>query len=313
VRNVEYVYSVFLPILLLILAMWFIRKNYRSYVINWRKEITAKKVFYYSGPVLIKSIVSMLLIIVIHNYAHSDHALELILFILLYIALAIFQSAYSFGGFLSRMKYIFTYTVKMFNTKSQEAEDFKNRVLDSTFNKYKFLVRIVIIMSFIFVFIPNISLFVVSNIVYFLIILSLLLLSLALNNLIYFGLIALMIFQFAPVEIAFGEVNYLVLTLSFLVIVIGNVIETRMDNRMFRMVANRAVKTLNFSSGYTTVYYTKKIVVYQQKTNHYYYIYYRLTGIVIIFESMFDAKLTDFIVRKMIFKGTQYLKLHDKK
>ena len=308
VDNMVYVISIVLPILLMVLAAWFIGMNYRSYLLNWRKELTFKKIVYYGVPAVIKSVVFLILVIIIHNYFHSHNNIELLLFIILYVLMAIFQSAYSLGGFLSRIKYISKYSLFMFRKKSMDAENFKDKVIDETFMKYSLLLKLFIIISFIIIFIPNISVFIVSNIFYFLMILSLLVLSLALNNIIYFGIVSLMIFQFDPIEISFLEVNYIVLFLSFMTILIGMVIETRMDNRMFRIVASRMIKSLNFSNGYIKIYHRKDIVVYQNILNKHYYIYYRMNGIVTVFESVLDAKLSHFIVRKMIFKGTQYLK-----
>jgi hypothetical protein len=232
----------------------------------------------------------------------------MLLFILLYLIFATIQSAYSFGGFVSRMKYIGSYSLHMFHKKSKEADDYIDKVLDSSFLKYSLSIKLVIVISFIFFVTPNITLFIASNIFYFLVILSMLFLSLGLNNIIYFGLISIIIFQFDPVNISFYDVNYIVLFSSYLVILIGTIIETRMDNRMFKIVASRMIKSLNFKKGYKIIYNKKDVIVYQSIYNNYYYIYFRINGIVTIFESMFDAKLSNFIVRKMIFKGTQYLK-----
>lgn|GEM_PF-1566000 len=310
--TIEYIISIVLPISLLILAIWFIRINYNSYIYNWRNELTVKKIFYYGVPAIIKSAVLLFLVIFIHNHFHSDHYLELTLFITIYIVVAIIQSAYSFGGFISRFKYISTYALKLFRTKSMEAETFKDKLLENSFIRYSLLIRSLIVISFLVLFLPNISIFVVSNIFYFLVVISLLLLSLVLNNLIYFGLISLMIFQYDPTEISFINVNYVVLILSYLTILVGMVIETRMDNRMFKMIANRMIKDINFKKGYIQIYQTKQTIVYQNTVNKYYYVYYRLHGIVTVFESMFDAKISNSIIRKMIFKGTQYLRIYDK-
>ena len=307
----EHIIPVILAVLLLILGFWFIKNNYRSYMTNWRKEITVRKLYSYGIIAVVKSLVLFVLIIVIHNYFHSDHRIELIMFILIYILLAIFQSAYSFGGFLSRIKYIFNYSINIFKKRSKDAETFRHEVFNDSFSKFSSLIRVLVFISFIIFFMPNITLFVFSNFLYVLLVVSLLLLSLVLNNIIYFGLISLIVFQIDPVGISFGSVNLGVLFLSYFIILIGIVIETRMDNRMFRLVASRMVKSLNFDKGYEIVYYRKNIVVYQNVINKNYYVYYRMNGIVTVFESMFDAKLTDFLVRKMIFKGTQYLRKYD--
>lgn len=302
------VISIVLPILLFILAIWFIRINYNSYMINWGKELTFKKILYYGLPVVIKTTGLYVLIIMIHNDFHSDHLLELILFILIYVIVAIFQSAYSIGGFLSRLKYIKSMAINLIKKKTQETEEYVNKIIDDSFMKYSYIIKVIILFAFIVIFIPNITVYVLSNIFYLIVIISLLLFSLALNNIIYFGIISLIIFQFDPIGVSFAETNYIVLASSYLVMMSGMIIETRMDNRMFKIVASRMVKDLNFDLGYSVVYYRKDVTVYQNKTNNYYYMYYRLNGIVTVFESKFDAKLSIFIIKKMIFKGTQYLK-----
>ncbi len=300
--------SIVLPILLLILAAWFISINYRAYIVNWGKELTTKKVLSYGFIVFIKTSIMYTIIIIIHLNFHKDHNLELVLFTGLYFIAAILQSAYSFGGFISRVKFIGNYSLSKFRKKSKEAEDFKNKIKDSAFEHYSTLIKAVVIIAFIVLFIPNISIFVISNIFYFLLIISFILLSLLLNNLIFFGLVSLMIFQYDPIGISLSEINFVVLFLSFIVLFIGVVIETRLDNRMFSIIASRMIKSINFNKGYTPIYQTKGIIVYQNKVNSYYYTYYRYNGIVVVFESFFDAKLSNYIVRKMINKGSQYLK-----
>lgn len=306
----HYIISIVLPILLLILAGIFIRRNYQSYLHNWRHELTRKKVLYYAVVTNIKSIILFSVIIGIHNYFHSDNNLEVVLFVLLYFILAIFQSAYSMGGFISRMKYIYDYIINMFKKSNREAIALKDKFLENIFHKYSLIVKIIIVISFLAIFIPNIGLFVLTNMFYFIVILSLLFLSVFLNNVIYFGLVSLMIFQYDPLEISLVDVNYIVLFLSYFVILVGIVLETRMDNRMVRIVASRMIKDINFSRGYVIVYSTKQIIVHQNKINGNYYIYFRLKGLVVVFESMFDAKLSNYVVRKMIRKGRQYLVLN---
>jgi hypothetical protein len=306
-----YFISIALPIILLLFAVWFMRLNYRAYFINWRKELTFQKVLKYGLPIIIKSSILYFLIIVIHNYVHSEHRLELVLFILLFFVLSITQSAYSIGGFVSRIKFIFNYSVKQFNKKSEEADKFIARLFHDSFSKYTFFVKVVITASFLVFFLPNIGLFIASNIYFFLIIISFLLLSFMLNNIIYFGLISLMIFQYDPVSISFVNVNVIVVILSYLVLVAGFVIETRFDNRMFLIVGSRLIKKMNFGTKYYKMLQTRHHVVYQNTLNKNYYVYYRLNGIVLIFESYYDAKLSIFIVKKMIQKGIQYLDIYD--
>ncbi|MBN2604700.1 MAG: hypothetical protein JXR62_02605, partial [Bacilli bacterium] len=138
----------------------------------------------------------------------------------------------------------------------------------------------------------------------------LLLLTFALNNIIYFGLVSLMIFQYDPVSITLSHGHPAILILSYLVLIIGLTIETRFDNRMCHIVGSRVVKQVDFSTGFIPVLYKKQYFVYQNVLSGNYYIYYRLNGIVLLFESYYDAKLSKAVVKKMIFKGKQYLKLN---
>lgn len=306
-----YFVSIVIPVLLLILAVWFMRLQYRAYFINWREEITFRKSVSYGIPILIKSIVIFVLIILIHNRFHNDQKLELVLYIALFIIFSVIQSAYSTGGFKSRVKVITHFSHKYFNKYSKEADDFIDKIRNASFERYSYLIRILLLIAFITTFLPNIGLFVASNIAVFLFIMSLILLSVMLNNLIYFGFISLMIFQFDPVTLNIIHSNHIVLALSYLVILVGLIIETRLDNRMFSMVGNRAIKNVDFKKGYVKVYTGKSTLVYQNILNRYYYVYFRKHGIVIMFESLYDAKLTKAIVKKMIFKGTQYLQVNE--
>ncbi|MBU1020454.1 MAG: hypothetical protein KJ847_04505 [Firmicutes bacterium] len=305
-----YFISIFFPITLLVLAAWFMRINYNSYFKNWRKELSPIKLLYYGSQIFVKSSIIFGLIILIHNRFHQDSQIEVLLFVLLFILFSITQSAYSIGGFNSRIKYIFGYTLKMFHKKSNEVEVIADKIIKNNFSKYSFFVKTVVATAFLIIFLPNIGLFVISNIVYFLVIISLILLTFVLNNIIYFGLISLMIFQYQHDSMTLDNLNILVMTLSYLVLVIGLTIETRFDNRMCHIVGSRVIKQIDFKNGFIPVLYKNQYYVYQHVINKNYYIYYRLHGIVLLFESYYDAKLSKAVVRKMIFKGKQYLKLN---
>jgi hypothetical protein len=305
-----YILSIVLPIFFILFAIWFMKYNYQKVFYNWQKELTIKKVLFYSLPITIKSIVLFILIILIHNHFHEQFWLEMLLFVFAYFIFAIVQSAYSIGGFLSRMKFLFQHTVNLLNKKNPKIDQLTENITEVLKDSIPLIVKITIVFLFLLIFTPNISLFVFGHAIYMVLIASLLLVSLLMNNLIYFGLVSLMIFQFDPITLSFVNVNYIVATLSYIVLLFGIITETRLDNRMFTLKATRMVKDFNFNLGYVTVYDKRHITVYKNKITSYYYIYYRMNGLVIVYESMFDATLSTVVIKKMITKGTQYLKVN---
>lgn len=304
----RYYLSFGLPIVLLTIAFWFLLRQYRIVFINWRHELTIQKILYYSVQVLIKALIMLGLIIMIHNTFHSDHLLELTLFIGVFFIFSIIQSAYSLGGFIARIKYIYYYAKDFFTKRSMDATVFRNKIKIVTSQPYSFVAKLIIIIAFVVIFIPNITLFVTANILYLFFIFFLLLIAALLNNVIYFGVTALIIFQYDPVSITFSDMNWYVVVLTFMILLIGFVVETRMDNRMFFVKQIMSVKSFNFKLGYEEIYRSNTIIIYQNYINHFYYFYYRVTGLVIVYESLVDLRISPMIAKKMIQKGTQYLK-----
>lgn len=297
-----------LPIVLLVIGFWFLLHQYRRIFINWHKELTFRKIAFYSSVILIKALLLMFLIILVHNNFHDDHIIELTLFLSLFFVFAIVQSSYSFGGFIGRIKYIYRYAKQFFQARSTNANEFRDNFNKTTNQPYSVLVKILVIILFFLVFIPNITVFVAANIIYLFFILFLLIVSMLLNNVIYFGIIGLIVFQYDPASIVISDINWYILSLTFLIILIGFVLETRMDNRMFFVKTVMSVKSFKWHLGYDRIFSSDNVIIYQNLVNHYYYFNYRITGLVIVYDSLIDIRLSPFLARKMIQKGTQYLK-----
>jgi hypothetical protein len=132
-------------------------------------------------------------------------------------------------------------------------------------------------------------------------------LSLLQNNIIYFGLTSLLVFQLNESVIEWNNIPFLPLTLSFFVIVLGVVLETRLERRMFILIKVLPVKRLNFNLGYNIVWDKRSIIIYQNQINHYYYTYFRKIGVVVVYHSIYDAKISFMVLNRMIQYGKRYL------
>jgi hypothetical protein len=249
----------------------------------------------------------MYLIILVHNSFHDDQYLEVLIFISLLFTFSVIQSPFSLGGFLTRSKNLFYQVRTFYRDKSERADRFINKIIDIFVGKGQIMIKILIFIGFIFVFIPNITLFITSNILYFLLTIFLVSLSLLLNNVVYFGFVALLIFQFDPVSISFENVNYLVLFSSFIVLLLGLSIENRLEKKMFYLVTVMEVKRFNFKLGYHMLLDTKNTVVYQNVINQYYYVYFRKIGLVVVYYCDFDLSLSAYLERQMVREAKRYL------
>lgn len=303
----RYFLSIILPIVLLTLGFWYSFNIHKKYLLMWRKEASLKEFLIYSFPTFIKSIAIMFLIIFIHNTFHNHDYKELILFVLVFFVFSIFQSPWSLGGFLTKSKNLF-YSAKLFySDKSSRADRFVNKIIDIFIGRGQILVKILIFIGFIIVFIPNITLFITTNILYFLLLFILVGLSLIMNNIIYFGFVSLMIFQFDPVSITFTNINYLVLILSYLVIIIGLSLENRLEKKMFFIITVMEVKNFNFKLGYNTLFNKKNVTLYQNALNRYYYVYFRNIGLVVVYYCDFDISLSETVMRQLVKEGKKHL------
>ena len=300
--------SIGLPIVLITIAFWYLLRQYKRVFVDWHKELTIRKVSIYSLLILAKALVALFFVVMIHNNFHTDHQLELVLFVLLFFTFAVIQSSFSFGEFKARILYIYMYAKAFFEARSSDATVFRDNI-QNIFNKsYSVIIRIGIITAFIVVFIPNITVFIAANIFYVLFILLLVLIAAVLNNVIYFGLLALIVYQYDPASITLSDMNWYVMLLALLILLIGFVVETRLDNRMFFIKTVMSVKSFKFHLGYDVIYQTNDLIIYQNMVNGFYYFNYRITGLVIVYESLVNLKQSVILQRKMIQKGKQYLR-----
>ncbi len=291
---------------LLLIAYYYSSKMYYRQLLNWNNEITWKKVLMYITPISIKSIIALTLLIFIHNSFHDDHLLELTLFIFVFFLFSIFQSSFSIAGFFNRNKYVYGSFLSFFKGSSIKLNTLFGK-LSNSIDGAKLIIRLLIIVGFILVFIPNFSLYVTTNIIFLMLIILMVGLSLLQNNIIYFGLTSLLVFQLNESVIEWNNIPFLPLTLSFFVIVLGVVLETRLERRMFILIKVLPVKRLNFNLGYNIVWDKRSIIIYQNQINHYYYTYFRKIGVVVVYHSIYDAKISFMVLNRMIQYGKRYL------
>lgn len=300
--------SIGLPIVLITIAFWYLLRQYKRVFVDWHKELTIQKVSIYSFVILAKALIALFFVVMIHNNFHSEHQVELVLFVLLFFTFAVIQSSFSLGEFKARILYIYLYAKAFFEARSTDATVFRDTIKELFNKSYSIIIRLGIVTAFILVFIPNITVFIAANIFYVLFILLLVLIAAILNNVIFFGLLALIVYQYDPASITFSDFNWYVMLLALLILLIGFVVETRLDNRMFFIKTVKSVKSFKFHLGYEVVYQSNDLIIYQNLVNRLYYFNYRITGLVIVYESLVNLKQSIFLQRKMIQKGKQYLK-----
>jgi hypothetical protein len=291
---------------LLVAAYFYIKILYNNQMQNWISEITVAKVVYYGFPILVKSIIALSLIILIHNNVHYDRIIEFTSFVFVFLLFAIYQSSFSISGFFGRNKYVYATFIEHTMISSKRLMN-RIRNYDISFSKSVWVIKVLIVFGFLFFVVQNISIFVAVNLIFLIIILFMILFALLQNNFIYFGLVSLVIFQFNTMPITLTNIPYGILALSFVVIVIGATIETRLQRRMFILIKALPIKRLNFKLGYDLILDKKSIVVYQNMINKYYYIYYRKIGVVVVYHSLYDPKISYIVINKMIRYGKMYL------
>lgn len=295
-------------LILLAIAFFYSRSFYYNKMFAWRTQLSTRKFFSYLLPILLKSAISLLLIIFIHNSLRDDHWIELTLFIFVFFLFSIFQSAFSISGFFNRNKHVYGSFLEYLSMSSKLLERASNIPQFRFFKHGGVLVKIGIIALFLLVFIPNASWFVTTNLVFIIFIIFLIALSLLQNNLIYFGLISLIVFQYNTDVITFQNIPYAILLSSYIIIAVGVFLETRLERRMFILINMMPVKRFNFNLGYELVRYQNDITIYQNTINHYYYIYFRKLGMVVVYYTELDAKISNIVVSKMVSYGKSYIR-----
>ena len=90
-------------------------------------------------------------------------------------------------------------------------------------------------------------------------------------------------------------------------LLLGFSIEDRLEDKMFLTVKVMEVKRFNFKLGYDVVFDKKKVIIYKNIINGYYYVYFRSIGLVVVYHSDFDVKLSNAVQRYMINEAKRFL------
>jgi hypothetical protein len=295
---------------MLSLAIYTTFKYHKSQIKTWPTDAHLQPAILYGLLAFVKTIIAMFLIIFIHNSFNDSELLELLLFLVVFAAFSLLQSIYSLGGFLSRNKLLYYQTRQFFASGSKKISKMMEHFNDAYIEQSTIVMQILVTALFIIIFIPNISILITTNLIFVIALVLLLGLSLALNHIIYFGFISLMIFQFQPVGITFSNINPILFTLSFIVLFMGMSIDRRLQHKMFFLITVMQVKKFNFKLGYELVHQDKRVTIYQNMINHYYYVYYQTIGLVVVYHSEIDVKVSSLVTKKMIQYGKRYLLSH---
>ncbi len=296
-----------IPIVLLVIGFVMSYHIHKISLSTWAKDFKLRNIATYALPTFAKSLLLMGMMIFIHNSLHDHHYIELTFFILIFAVFSIIQSPYSTMGFISRNRNLIQYAAAFFKEKSERADKFVNRISEIFVTNAVFIMKFLVLLSFLIIFLPNISFFITSNIIFFVALVGLLLFSLLLNNLIYFGLVSIMVFQIDPVSITFTNINYITFILSYITILIGLSFENRLQNKMFFFVTMMEVKRFNFKLGYETLHDKNRVTIYQNMINHYYYVYYRNIGLVTVYDCDFDLNKSKQLKKLLVKEGKSYL------
>jgi len=101
-------------------------------------------------------------------------------------------------------------------------------------------------------------------------------------------------------NISIHSFNPLLMMLAFLILFLGMSLDRRMQNEMFLLITILPVKKLNFHLGYEQLYFRRRMTIYRNYINHYYYIYDRTNGIVVVYHTDINARLSMRVLKKMI-------------
>lgn len=292
---------------LLVLAFWFISKNYKQiykgYKIDWSDKLFFLKVFW----ILIKTSISLFVIILIHNLFHHEKYLPMMLLGLVFIVISILQSEYARVGFQSRIKYILNYIERTFLKRKKEVLNLFKGLEHDEFDRYLMSVKVLLLIVLFFIFLSQLGILVITNLFFVIVISSLVILTFILNNLIYFGFTSLIVLQYNPELITFSNFSFYIISIAFIITFIGMLFDSIFNQRICIITGSFYIKDIHFDDKFKLVYRTRKILIYQNKINRMYYLHYRSVGYVLSFESYYDAKLYKSIQKKMIHTGKMFL------
>lgn len=292
---------------LVVIAMWFIRKNYKHFYRGYKVDWSDKKFFLKLLLIFLKTSISLFAIIIMHNFYHNEQYVYMILLAIAYIAISILQSEYARVGFQSRIKFIINYVERIFLKRKKQAQNLLKGLDNDDFDRYLVVVKVLLLIILFVIFLSQIGYFLLTNLIYVLIVSSFIILTFILNSLIYFGFTSLILMQTIPGVISFSNFNYYILSISLVIIFIGMLFDRIFNERICVITGNYYIKHIDFDDHYNIVYRMNKIVIYQQKINRMYYVYYRSVGYVISFESYYDAKQYKSVLKKMVNSGKKFL------
>ncbi|MEC9485592.1 MAG: hypothetical protein UMR38_06920 [Candidatus Izemoplasma sp.] len=303
----QYFISIILPIGLLLLA-FVSMYHYQKHIFNNFIQETAKSYAFSTVVIaLAKTLLAVILLVFIHNAFQDNHYLELLLFLLVFLVFSIFQSAHSLGGFLTRNKLFYYQTRSLVINETKRFNQLFSWFTEQYQAHSKTIIKLAVVVAFVLVFLPNFSILVTTNLLFLFLITALIIVSLAFNQLIYFGIIALLIFQLQPERLTFETMDLLLMSLAFIVLFIGLSIDHRLQQKMFFLITMMPVKRFNFKLGYEHIVSDKHAIIYKNIINHYYYVYYRKIGLVVVYHSEVDVKMSKIVQHKMMRYGKKYI------
>lgn len=303
----RYIISIALPIILIALAftsMYHYQKNmFKNFIQETAKSYALSTVII----ALAKTLVALVLLVFVHNSFHDNHYLELILYLVVFLLFSVIQSAHSWGGFLTRNKLFYYQTRSLVINESRRFSQLFNWFNEHYQEHSKTAIKVGVVIVFILVFLPNFSVLITTNILFIVLITALIIVSLVFNQLIYFGLIVLLLFQLQPETLTFESFDLLLMSLAFIVLFVGLSIDHRLQQKMFFLITMMPVKRFNFKLGYQKVSHTNQVTIYQNIINHYYYLYYHKMGLVVVYHSDVDVKMSKIVQLKMMRYGKKYI------
>jgi hypothetical protein len=255
---------------------------------------------------LVKSGIALTLIVMIHNSIYSS-SIQLVLYLVVFMLFSIFQSAYSLGGFLTRNKSLYYYSKSFFKSGTRRFDQLFEWFNERYQTHSTTLMKLVVIVLFTIVFLPNFSILLTSNILFSVSIIVLMGVSLFINHIIYFGLTGLLVLQYHPYIYSFEPIPVFLIVLTFIILFVGFSIDYRLQQKMFFVVTMMPVKRFNFKLGYDKVTETKHAIIYQNIINKYYYVYFRRIGLVVVYYSELDLKVSKIVQHKMVQYGKKYI------
>jgi hypothetical protein len=293
-------FNILLPIMMFILALYYLARIMHIKLLATNTYQMTTRNVYHGSIAFIKTVVALLLLVFVHNSFHTREILELVLFLSIFLTYSVLQSSYSVGGFVSRMEQLFQSTKIFFTKNMRDLFRIVKTFHKSIYKHTSIYAKILVVGIFLFSFIPNASIFLFSNLVYSIILIVFLTVPFFLTPSIYFGMISLLIMGNQVENINFNSFNPLLMMLAFSTLFLGMSLDRKMQNEMFLLITVLPVKKLNFRLGYEQLYFKGRMTIYRNYLNHYYYVYDRTNGIVVVYHTDINARLSMRVLKKMV-------------